>query len=63
MVGSRQINYTVFSIEGRPILMIELTSQMERAQAELDLNNYSAGVYFITFEIDGKTQTQRFILE
>jgi len=34
-----------------------------KANAELDLSNYSSGIYFITFEGEGKSKTQRIILQ
>jgi len=61
--GTQYIEYTLFSIEGRPLMIDLVNLNNGKANTELELSSYSSGIYFIIFESEGKSQTQRIILQ
>ena len=63
VLGVQHVNFTLYNIEGRPLISDLVNLNNGKANEELNLTSFSAGVYFITFESEGKTQTQRITLQ
>jgi hypothetical protein len=47
-------SYTIYDVTGKKI--------MQTAENTIDLRSFTNGIYLLTFEFEGKTQTKKIIL-
>ncbi len=56
LINQESGNAVIYNMNGAPVQEFTLTQQNE-----IDVNALSAGIYLINVNVDGKTQTERFI--
>lgn len=57
---AQEINYAIVDVNGK---MIESKNIINQKQIDIDLINYSSGIYFIQLNIDRKLYTKKFLVQ